>query len=238
MNPNNDFLTVLCLPGDAAQLEGGGDVDDVPTVLAHRQLEDGLRAVVGAEQIDVDDGLEAVVGDLRNRRGEVSGRVVDEDVETAVVVEDALRHALDLVGLSHVEGIDQHLDAFAAKFDGRFLADFAPPRRDRDARTVAAEDAGDFLPDAGAAAGHEGDLTFQELGCKDVDRLADVHGRGDYSASSVLTQSAIRTSEPRVKTAKRTGITFFVAWTKEWTMRIATYAQARPTLVGSPAPAT
>ena len=70
-------------------------------------VERRLRHVVGAEQVDVDDGLEPVGRDRRHRRGEVAGGVVDDDVESAVVRDDAVDHALHGAGVADVARVER-----------------------------------------------------------------------------------------------------------------------------------
>ena len=148
----------------ALHLERRGDVHDVAAVLAQPRVERRLRHVVGAEQVDVDDGLEPVGRDRRHRRREVAGRVVHHDVELAVVRDQAVDDALHRAGVAHVAGVEPHVDALGLELGLRRLERLLLAAGDGDAGAVVAEAAADLLADAGGAAGDEHHLAGEEIG--------------------------------------------------------------------------
>ena len=145
------------------QLERGGDVDDVPAVLAEPRVERGLRHVVGAEEVDVDDGLEPVGRDLRHRGREIAGGVVHEDVELAEPVDDPADDPLHRGRVADVADVEVRLDVLAAQLVRRLLESLCVAAGDGDARAVVAEHPADLLPDSGRAAGDERDRAAQEV---------------------------------------------------------------------------
>mmetsp|Transcript_4741 Transcript_4741/g.12166 ORF Transcript_4741/g.12166 Transcript_4741/m.12166 type:complete len:339 (+) Transcript_4741:113-1129(+) len=96
---------VVGLPGVSDLPDDRGDVDDAAGALLHGELEEGLRAVEDAAEVDVDDGLprvglhshdEAVAGD--------SG-VVDQYVDGSEGLDGFGEELLDRVGIGGI-GLD------------------------------------------------------------------------------------------------------------------------------------
>src|SRR5712692_1949618 len=89
----------------------GDDVHDAPVLLRFHRFESGARTIKCSVQDNIHHGAPSVVAELFGLAQEVSGGVVDEDVEAAEQLEGAVDHLLDLLGDADVSG---NGDGFAA----------------------------------------------------------------------------------------------------------------------------
>ena len=120
-----------------------------PEVVRH------LRYVECAQQVDVDDGFEPVRSELADRDGEVSGGIVDDDVELTERLQyslDGLRHLIVTADIAYaVRGLNPRLPQ---RRNRRLKIGFLSAA-DRDASTVAAQYPGDLQTEPGSAAGNQ-----------------------------------------------------------------------------------
>ncbi len=95
---------VVGLAGVADLSNDAGNVDDATGALLGGKLEEGLGAVEDAGEVDVDDRLPLLR--LHSHDEGVGGDtgVVDEDIASAVLLHDLVKHDLDLirVGAYHI----------------------------------------------------------------------------------------------------------------------------------------
>src|SRR6185369_11010650 len=88
----------------------------------------------------------------------------DEQIERAEMLDGALHHFVHLIGNSYV---DLHRERINARLAQRVRTLFQVPRvaaADGDARAQRTEALRDREADAGAAAGDDGDLAFEQVG--------------------------------------------------------------------------
>ena len=143
------------------------DVDDAPAALRPHRREDCPAHEERPVEHDLDDRPPAVRGELLRRAQEVTGGVVDEDVDAPEALERPLRDPLGLLGVAHV-GLE---------------GEGAPPQRldlpddlgvvlgvaagDHDVGAVAGQLPRDDEADARPPARHDRDPALQEALAKD-----------------------------------------------------------------------
>src|SRR5262249_2721431 len=118
-------------------------------------------AVERAHEHDVYDGAPRAGREFFGTGDEISGGVVDEDVERARVP-DEVDHGFDFFEYAHIAS--QAFDrAFGRKFDGGLLEDFFAASADVDGCAEFEESLGHAFTEAGASAGDEDALGFEKV---------------------------------------------------------------------------
>ena len=119
----------------------------------------GAEHVEGAEQVDIDHGLERIGRHPQHRREEIPRRARDHDVERAELIARLFERAADRAEIAHVGA---EADRIVADLGGgiRGFLRIAPDHRDLCAEFGVA--LGDTQIDAAGAAGDEGDFAFEQ----------------------------------------------------------------------------
>ncbi len=146
-------------------------------------LADGARTVKRSVEHDADDRVPSVHGELIGRHDEISGRIVDEEIDRA----EFRSHRLDRLSIANIEHVK-----LPADFAGRFSKILFLAAREDHARAQAGELAGDGEADAGRTPGddagasvecfvgkHRGTLQQLEAGFDEVTEIAIVSDQGD-----------------------------------------------------------
>ena len=94
----------------------GGDVDDATPVGGLHGGQGQACGVEGAAQVDGDDGVPALDGEVFDLGHMLDARVVDQNVDAAKGVGGELHHGLDLRGFAHVGAVVGHLHAQFSDF--------------------------------------------------------------------------------------------------------------------------
>src|SRR6185312_6990415 len=152
---------VVGLAEVAVQADDRRRVEDAARVLREHDVDDRLRAVVDALEIDVDDALELLVGHLGEARVLDDAGVVDQRVDAAPRRHHRLDHPRDapLVGDVDLEG--QRFAPGRANRVGGLLRGGEVDVADGDARAFVRELDRGRAADALAAAGDDGNLVLQ-----------------------------------------------------------------------------
>ena len=146
-------------------LQRGADVQHRSAVrLQVRQRRTGH--VKGAFQVDVHHGREPVRREVFGAADEIAGGAVHHDIEPAQLGNRRRDHALDCRRIANVGRSRDRAPAGRAQLRNRRLEMFQAAARDRDVAPVCGEREGDPAADAGAAAGHERDMSFQQIRLK------------------------------------------------------------------------
>ncbi len=90
------------LAGGPAVVQGGADVEDLATVVAHPGVIGGAGDMPGPLGVDVQNRAEPVGREVGRGAEEVARGAVDQDVESAQVLQHAGDRRLHLRGLAHV----------------------------------------------------------------------------------------------------------------------------------------
>ena len=89
----------------------GGDVDDASVAGGdHRFLRGGARDAEDAVQVDVDLGVELLVGQILSGAEASRSGVVDDDVEAAEGLQSGVDDAVDAGRIAHIAVQDKGLD--------------------------------------------------------------------------------------------------------------------------------
>ena len=124
----------------------------------------GQGAVERSHEHDADNGVPCAGRKVFGAGDEVSGSVVDEDVERDFAP-DGVDHGFDGFEIAHVagDGVDCAL-RFLGEFGGGLLEDFFAAAADVDGGSEFEEALGHAFAEAGAAAGDEDALVLQKVG--------------------------------------------------------------------------
>ena len=98
------------LRGDADQAEHAGEVDDVTLAGRLEVGQERLGPVHHAPEVDVHQPFEVLVGHGLDRRAQRHAGVVDDQVDRAVVGDDAVGPGVDGVPIGHIEVLGGDLD--------------------------------------------------------------------------------------------------------------------------------
>ena len=105
------------LGGDVGALElgryqavGGGDVDDAAKLLLLHLRPDGFGEVEGGGEVDGDDGIPLILGEVFQRGYVLDAGIVDKDVYGTERIQRFLGEGADGVGLQHVGGGEDVFD--------------------------------------------------------------------------------------------------------------------------------
>ena len=82
---------------------GGDDVDDVAAAVFAHEGEDGFGHEEGAVEVDADDALPLVMGEVFDGFGDVNARIIDQHVDLAVAIAHLVDQRLDAIGGGDVE---------------------------------------------------------------------------------------------------------------------------------------
>jgi signal transduction histidine kinase/CheY-like chemotaxis protein len=121
----------------------------------------GARAVEAAVEHDPDHRVPAIRREILRAADEVSGGIVDEDVDPTKVPFDALHHLVDLFGIPHVDLYGQGIDALEPQRRRSALEVLGAPAADRDARAELAQPRGHGQADSRASTGDYGDAVLE-----------------------------------------------------------------------------
>ena len=146
--------------------ERGGDIDYLAAALSDHYRYDEMAQIVDGLELQIHDSFPLLVRKVRQRRGKVRARVVDEHVDAAEPVQAFVHAALPVVGVGQVAL--QEKDAPSALLDrGPDLADIAAVVRDEDICARLGESDGIDHSETGIGAGDHGHLA---LAGKEVER--------------------------------------------------------------------
>src|SRR5207249_3858504 len=115
-------------------------------------------------QVDVDDGAEAVGGEVLRQADEIAGGAVYEDVETPEFGDRRVDGGGDGGRIANVGGFRRRAAPGRPQFRERRLEMLHLPAGDRDVAAVRGEGERDAAADAGPAAGHERRAASQKVG--------------------------------------------------------------------------
>src|SRR5262249_12106105 len=149
--------------GDAAR--GGGDGDDHAAAPLLHAGQEAFEGEEGGQQVAVDGGAPAVLGDVfqRGGRGEAAAGVGDQNVHRAQFALDLAAHRLDVAEAGDVPGHACGVAAVAADPGGHAGHSVGVPAVDGDRGAAAGELGGDSCADAPGAAGNQGCLPVQPV---------------------------------------------------------------------------
>ena len=121
----------------------------------------GHGGVERAKEDDADYGLEGARGEFLGAGDEISGRVVDENIERAVFP-DGVDRGLDGFEIADItrQGVDGAVDA---EFRGGLLENFYTTAADVDSGAEFEKALRHGFAEAGAAAGDEGAFVSEEI---------------------------------------------------------------------------
>ncbi len=153
-----------------------GDVDDAAPAVGGQPIPDGpLRAEERPAQVHREHPVEVGDSEIVRVAGDLDPRVVDQDVDAAVLLHHLVEHRVDLPGVGHVRGDQDRLRARRRQLthaqvhpvlDGvaRLLGALrAADVVDGDVDALLTQPDGDRLPDARAAPGDQCLLALQTL---------------------------------------------------------------------------
>ena len=146
-------------------------------MLLQHDVDDRLRAVVDALQVDVDHAVELVVGHLLQLRVLHDARVVDERVDAAPFRHDALDHPGDAFLVGDVDPEGERLAAAVGDFPGDVPGGLLVDVADGDLGAFLGELERGRVADAGAGARDDRDLVHQTHACRLPD-MSDPAGAG------------------------------------------------------------
>ena len=146
---------VVGLADVAGLADDRADVDDAAGPAVQHVLQDRPRQVEGAGQVDLDDVVPVLRGHLPDGLVQGDARVVDQDVEAAVPVEDLLDHPLAVFGDADVALVQAGARVVGDELLGGLLA-VRVARGDLD--TAGGEPLADRPPDAPDTPGDQCDL--------------------------------------------------------------------------------
>jgi len=126
--------------------------------------------MVRASEIDVDDGLEAVVGDPADRRREVARGVVDDDVQPPMSVHNLRDDALHLLGLAYVTRHPHAVQTFTLELVAGRLEILLLAAGDAESSPVPPEGPRNLFAEAGGTAGYERDPAREDVIAKRAHR--------------------------------------------------------------------
>src|SRR5918997_6509283 len=149
---------VVGLPDAAHLADDRGDHHDPPAAALEHVPERGLRQVEGARQVDFDDPAPVVVGHLQHGAVDGDARVVDQDVEPAVLLDDLGDGAPAVVGVRDVALV--HGEALVGEVAAELLAEalgglVVAAVAGGDVGALGGHAAADGRTDPPGAAGHE-----------------------------------------------------------------------------------
>src|SRR2546422_822360 len=172
--------------GVAAQPRDRRDVDDSAiAVRDHRALSRRLGHEEGAGQVQVHELLPRLQGVILGRRAPGGARVVDEDIQPPVALEESRHHRLDRFGLRQIADERQRLDVLPSEMRSRLFQLLGFPRGDRELRAHLAERLGDLQPEAARAAGDQRDLSGE------IEEFSYAH-EADCRLTRIFAQSNLR----------------------------------------------
>jgi hypothetical protein len=84
-------------------VQGGGDVDDGSRMtVSEPQIKHGFQHVERSQSVDFNDSTESVVAHAGDGAQKVTGRTVDDDVQSTKLLQRRFDRSLDLLGLAHI----------------------------------------------------------------------------------------------------------------------------------------
>jgi hypothetical protein len=110
-------------------------------------------------QVDRDDGVPALDGEILDASNMLDAGVVDQNVDAAEIGGSVGHHRLDLGWLAHVGTVEPHLDAQRGNLGARALV--IAKAVEHDVRTLARQRLCNPQADAAGGAGNEGGFAFQ-----------------------------------------------------------------------------
>jgi hypothetical protein len=137
--------------------------EDHAAACAFQLLERGARRIERAEQVDVDDALEAVGRQLFGRDEEVARGAADEDINGTELLAAARQRRLECRDVAHVGGHRADLRTERAQFLGRRVELGLRAAADRDLGAERGEVFGHAEVDAAAASGHKHRLVLEQF---------------------------------------------------------------------------
>ena len=152
------------LQGHAAVLDRRADVHHAAAVITQPKVVRRFGYVECSEEVDVDHRFESVRAEVADRDGEVSGGIVDNNVEPTEGVQHLLDNCRDLVVPADIADAIAGLNPLSPQpLDRRLKIGFLAAA-DRDASAMTAQDSSDLQAKAGSAAGDQRHLPLQEIG--------------------------------------------------------------------------
>jgi hypothetical protein len=133
---------------------------------------DRARAVEAAVEDDPDHRVPAIRQQLLRARDEVTGSVVDEDIDLAEVTRDAHHHLVHLLGIANVELNRERIEPGVTEIRRPLFQMLGVATRNGDAGAELAQAFCYREPDPGSTTGDDRDLTFEQRG--------DEHAGTDY----------------------------------------------------------
>ena len=145
------------LAGDGCHVDDGG--------AAGHALGRGAHAAHGALLVGLDDAVEVLVGVAVDglEAGLEHARVVDQDVDLAVLLDRGGHQVLGVLGLGDVRGDDVGLAAGLGDLGGDLLERGGATGAHDDLGALRGEELGDGGADAGVCAGDDGDLVCETV---------------------------------------------------------------------------
>src|ERR1039457_4345769 len=158
---------VVGLPDVPGLADDRGHVDDPPGAALDHVLHCRLGHEEGAGQVDGDDPLPVLVGHLRHGPVDRDARVIDEDVEPAMLVDDLLQHPAAVIGRTDIALVQG--DPAARVFRGHDFEELlggllVAPVPGGDGGALLGQALADGRPDAAGPPGHQ-DHPVAELAC-------------------------------------------------------------------------
>ena len=138
-------------------------VDDAAPVIGQHAGQCQARGVEGAGQVDGDDGVPLLHGEVLHAGHVLDAGVVDQDVHAAELGCGVLEHVLDLRGAAHVRAVVGHAGACGLAGGQHLGARTVHVAKavEHDVRPLARERLGDAQADAAGGAGDEGGFAVQ-----------------------------------------------------------------------------
>jgi hypothetical protein len=161
------------------------DVDDDAAAGLDHVATEGLAAAPESVEVDVDHLIPLIVGDLERGAMDARARVVDENVDAPVPLDDRGERPPHVVGVAHVEMHGVHA---VADPGGRLSRAVIVPRRDHDGRPDVHEALDPRLAQPAIAAGHDGDLA--------TEIEAVEYGHAVSCFGMIMTLTAVESSRP------------------------------------------
>jgi hypothetical protein len=121
-------------------------------------LERRATGVEGAEQIDVDDGLESVGGHAENGSRKISGRSADYEIDLAVLIARSLDRRRQRVVVTHIGRMSRRHAIALSDFRRRIIELLLRTPNQRNLRPILRVPPRNREVDPAAAAGNDGSL--------------------------------------------------------------------------------
>jgi hypothetical protein len=138
------------------------DVHDAPAAGSTHEWQHGLRAEKRAEQIDLDDTPPGIGAHRCRRHVEVACGVVDEKVETPVLVRYLTHDRLDTLGISNIQRGSRCAPAASTNARRCRVEALGFPAGEDDVHAERRKKLRDTKADAGPPAGDDADLPREQ----------------------------------------------------------------------------